>query len=224
MRRAGLDPLGHRQTRRLRVDDERADAAAARRLARPREHDIEVGDPTVGYPRFFAVENERVARAFGARHERRGIGSGRRLREREGADRGSRADPRQIARLQLRRAAEGDRRASEALHREREIGQRVAPRQGLARKTDRARIERLERAAIRARHDIAQPAVAPQRRDEFAAGRVVVRIFGIGDMLRRPAAEVLRERPVGLVKKRQVEIRVHQSPSNTGARFAAKAS
>ena len=74
-------------------------------------------------------------------------------------------DPRQVAAAQFVAAAERDRAAAEALHRESEVGERVVVAERLAQQADRSRIERVEGAAPGTRHAVAQQPASPSQRD-----------------------------------------------------------
>ena len=78
MRRDHVDALGDRQARRVGRHDERRDAARAGRLARAREHAVEVGDAAVRDPRLAAVEHPVAAVA----HARASSSPRRRTRRR----------------------------------------------------------------------------------------------------------------------------------------------
>ena len=85
----------------------------------------------------------------GAGH-RRDVGAGFLLRQREGGEPFARARLRQHGGAQLGRARDGDGAGAEALHREGEIGEAVAPRERLAREARRARVD-AGRVAVRRR-------------------------------------------------------------------------
>ena len=67
MRRDHVDALGDRQARRVGRHDERRDAARAGRVARAREHAVEIGDAAVRDPRLAAVEHASRRRRARAR-------------------------------------------------------------------------------------------------------------------------------------------------------------
>ena len=105
------------------------------------------------------------------------------LRQRERGDFLARCDGRQVFLLQRVRAECRNRAGAEALHGEREIGEAGMARQRFANDRERTDIERFERAAEFPRHAIFQPAVASERLDERAAGRIdiVMRAGGVDD-------------------------------------------
>jgi hypothetical protein len=71
---------------RLRVDDERRNPLAARRLVRAREHDRYVGIRAARDELLDAVQDIRVAAPLRARRDRRGVGPGVRLGQAEAAE------------------------------------------------------------------------------------------------------------------------------------------
>src|SRR6185295_3385907 len=79
-------------------------------------------------------------------------------------------DARQPARFLRIAAGEADRSRAEPLHREREVGEAVVARERLAREADRARVDRVAAAAVRAAGDrVREPAAVAERADEPAA-------------------------------------------------------
>ncbi len=76
MRSDHPDAFEERQSRRIGGDDECGQAAGARRLAAPREDDIEVGNAAVGDPGLSSSCSRIESCAFGGRRDR---GEGRRL-------------------------------------------------------------------------------------------------------------------------------------------------
>ena len=98
---------------------------------------------------------------------------------------------------------------AEALHREREVGQAVVARERLAGEADRARVDRVGRAAVRAAGDgVGEPAALAERADEGAAGgvdAVAVVAVRVADGGRRPGVEPVRERAVARLEERPVE-------------------
>ena len=87
------------QSRRIGIDDERADAARARRFAGAREHHVEVGDAAVRDPGLVAVEHVGVAVFARSERHRRDVRAGFRFGQRERRDGRAVRDARQIARL-----------------------------------------------------------------------------------------------------------------------------
>ena len=157
----------------------------------------------------FSPSRRTCARAVGrrGRGERRDVGAGLRLRQREGRDRLAVAHRRQIARLQLRRAEQRDRAGAEPLHGEGEVGEPVAERQDFAGEAERAHVEPRMQPAVRGRHHRLEEARLAQRLHARAAGGVDVvvrqrRQRGVG-----PARERVGEAAVVVVEERQRSVR-----------------
>ena len=215
MRRDHGDALRDVHARRSGGYHERGNALGAGCGAGAREHAIEVGDAAVGDPRLAAVEHPVRAIAHRARRHRRDIGPGVRLRQRKGRDRLAARDRRQPTRALRVGPRERDRAAAQSLHREREIGEAVVIRERFARDAQRARVERGQRAAVRGRHAIAQPACGTQRPHQLPARRVDVGL-GIGAAQRgqrgAPRRQSARQVAMGIGEERPEQmVAVHVS-------------
>jgi hypothetical protein len=168
------------ESRSIRIDHERADSASGHgavgpefRRTRAREDAIEVGDPAVGYPGLLAVQHVGVAVEPRAALNGGDVGSGLRLRQREGGDRLSGRDAREISCLEFRRTREGDGAAAQALHGEGKIREAVVPCKGFADERQRADVELPSaQAPCGEGRRIAGPASAAELGHECAASRI----------------------------------------------------
>src|SRR5690349_14445302 len=91
---------------------------------------------------------------------------------------------------------------------------------------ERTHVERLMKPAMGDRNAIAEPAAVTELADEGAAFGVDVVAMGFSQVRFAPVFKVRRQLPVRIVEERPIEEGAisHQSPSNSGVRFAAKAS
>ena len=227
MRGDRLEPRRDREARRVGIHDQRRNSLGARRLAGAREDHVMVGDAAVRDPGFAAVEHEDVALATRAGRDARGIGARLGLGQRKAADRLAGRDRRQIARLLRFGAEQRDRPRAQTLHGEGEVGEAGAVGQQLAGEAEAADIEPGGAPAVRGDdRKPEQPRVA-QRPDQPAAAAVDILL--VDQAVQCPVGEALDligQRPMRGLEERPVEEAAigHQSPSNTGFCFAAKAS
>ena len=160
----------------------------------------------------------RVAR----RAHRDDIGAGLGFREREGGDRVARGDARQVARLErvASRTARSVRRRVPAWRTRNRRARSGAP--ASRGEAERAHVERVVHAAVRLRHDVAQPSRVAERAHESlgSGGGVASRRARAGRRAPPPTREIRRERPMLVGEERPREEgrgRAHQLPSNTAS-------
>jgi hypothetical protein len=147
--------------------------------------------------------------------QRRHIGAGVWLGQREGSNRLAARDARQVARLLFTAAGQADRARAQALHRKRKVGQAAVPRQRFADQADGARVDRVT-------HGMLQPAAGAERFDERTASCIDVGLVALRNMPRGPVIQFARQRAMARLEERPVE-RSRQLPSKTGFCFATKA-
>ena len=196
--RDDVDSLRRRETRRIRVDDDRGDCLGAGLVAGARENDIEVGDAAIGDPGLGAVDDPLVAFAPRARRQRRDIGPCIGLGERERGDGRARGDARQVFFLEGVTAFERDRPAAESLHDKREIGEPGVIGERFAQESDRTHIEfgaawcavREEPGLAKVGHEPAADGI------RILAMRVVEPGDPLGRLPRKPGVSGLEERPL----------------------------
>jgi hypothetical protein len=222
-----LEPGGDVEAPGIGVHDERREASCARRLAGPREDHVVVGDAAVRDPGLGAVEHEGVALAARGRADARGIGPRLGLGQRKAADRLASRDRRQIARFLSFGAEQRDRPRAQALHPKGEVGEACAIGEQLAGEAEAAYIERRGATAVRGGDGEPEEARLPKRPDQPATAAVCVPFVDQAfDLALGEALDLVGQRPMLGLEERPVEEAAigHQSPSNTGARLAAKAS
>src|SRR5690606_24397122 len=124
-------------------------------------------------------------------------------------------------------AIEADRRASQALHGKREVGEAMLIGKRFADEAQGAHVEGVAGAAMGRRHGVGEDSSFAQRTHQCAAGGVgVVVIDESRHLRRRPFGRLAYDLAMLGRKERPGEIASvrHQSPSNTGLPLAAKAS
>ena len=105
------------------------------------------------------------------------------------------------------RAGERDRARAEALHREREVRQPRVAGERLADQAQRARVQRLARAAAgRPGDGVPQPAGVAEPAHERLAFGVDVRSMRVRNVGRGPLVERTREHAVSLVEEGPIEV------------------
>jgi hypothetical protein len=206
MRSDDLDAPGNRQPRRVGIDDEGGQTASAGRRTGAGEHHVEIGDAAVGNPGLGPVQHIVLAVAPRAAGDRRHVGPGIGLGQREGGNRIAAPDARQVGRSQ--RVAAGNRYgpAPQSLHGEGEVGEPAMEGEHLAQNADRAQIDSGRARAAR-RHGVGQPAGRPHFTHETPAHRIGV--GGVRPVAKRvacPPRRVARQRTVRLVEERPAQM------------------
>ena len=231
MRRDQLDTLGDLEARSRGVDDERGHTLGRRRLAGAREHDVEVGDAAVRDPGLGAVQDEAGAIRLRRGGDRRDVGAGFALGQRERRDLAAVGDRRQPGTALVLGPEQTDRAAAEPLHGKREIGEAGKARQDLAHEAERAHVQAVVHAAAGGRHRMAQKPGLGEMRDEHPAGGVDIgrALVEIGQSAGGKALDLIGQRAVALVEERPGEEaaighgrRRVQLPSNSGALLREK--
>jgi hypothetical protein len=221
MRCDRLQPFRDRQAGAATWHDERGKPLGALRFAGAGEHDVEVGDATVGDPGFLAVDPVGVAVARGGHCDVGDIGARLRFGQRKGRDRLSCACLPEPC-LLLRRAEQRNRAGAEPLHGEGEVRQAVVAGQRLACQAQRAHVERA--AGIGIGRGMRKPSVAAETRHKIAAGGVDV-VMVNRQMLFAPCLQRRVEAAVAVLEEGPGEEALirHQSPSKAGFSLATKA-
>ena len=232
MRRDQLDTLGDLEARRRGIDDERGQTLGRRRLPGAREHDIEVGDAAVRDPGLGAVQDEAGAIRLRRGGDRRDVGAGFALGQRERPDLAAVGDRRQPGTALVLGPEQTDRAAAEPLHGKREIGEAGKARQDLAHEAERAHVQAVVHAAVGGRHHMAQKPGLGEMRDEHPTGGVELgsALVQIGQSVGGKALDFVGQRAVALVEERPGEVaaighgrRRVQLPANSGRFFARNA-
>ncbi len=211
MRRDGVEPLRNREARDLVRHDERRKPFRAGRLAGAREHDIEIGDTAVGDPGLLAVEHIAGAVMLRRQFDIGDIGAGLRFGQRERGNHGAGTGALEPVAL-LRVAEQADRPGAEPLHGEREVAERIVPRQRFTDQAQRADVERGWRLGIG--RGVLEPAVAAELLHQIAACGIDVAMVG-RQVCFRPVLNAFRNGAVAVVKEWPVEergIRHHLAP------------
>src|SRR5215472_3086921 len=233
MRRHYLKSLSDFEAGSGRVHDERADAFRTRGFAGAREENIKIGNSAVRNPRLLPVNHIAAAFPLSSALERSNVRACVWLRNGEGGNDRARGHTGKIAAFLIVSAEEGDRARAQPLHCERKIGKAGVARQGLAKQTYGARIDRFARTAVSGAADgIAQPTSFAKPANQHPALFID---FGLRRMCRfsrvqvglRPLLNVGSQGSMSRLEEGPVEMIADQhpqSPLNTCFCLATKAS
>ncbi len=200
-----LDPLRYSQTQLFGLDEECAEPLLPL-VRHAGEHYVEVGDSRIGDPGLFALQHVSPPLPVGGRAHRAHIRAGSGFGQGKGGDRFTPPDRRQHTRPLRGAAKQGNRRRSQALHGEREVGQSVMPGQSLPRHTEGAHVVSI-RFVLPVACDERKPPALGQSPDDGAAGPIQVSrpLPDRFDARSRPRIELQRKAAVPILQKRPVE-------------------
>ena len=147
--------------------------------------------------------------------QRRDIGAGLDLAERESRNPGAGGNARQIALLELIRTGKRDGTAAEALHGKGEIGEPAVPRQRFAGDHQVTRLQRVMGAATGGGNAILEPAGGAERPHPAHAGCVdIIAVSDIGSGIAGPLVDLVGESAMFRVEERQPQMR---GPAHDGS-------
>ncbi len=223
MRGDERDAFGDCEAACVGINDDGADAFGAGRFAGAGEDDVEAGDAAVGDPGLLAVEDVVIAVGGRGECERGGVRTGFGFGKREGGDAFAGGDVAEIVCALQFGAEERDWAGAQALHGEDEVEQAGMAREVFADQAEAAHVEWV----FAATHGVFDEATFDHLREKLGAGGVdfvFVHVMREGRLV-EPRIERGGEIAMARFEEGPVEIALvsHQSPSNTGFCFDAKA-